>query len=67
MAQITVENLGKIYRVAARDPGLAGAFRGLFRRRHKCAAYARRSLTRQRWHPHTPANRSPFDAPGNVS
>jgi len=34
MAQITVENLGKIYRVAARDPGLAGAFRGLFRRRH---------------------------------
>jgi len=35
MAQITVENLGKIYRVAARDPGLAGAFRGLFRRRHK--------------------------------
>ncbi|MBS0472599.1 MAG: ABC transporter ATP-binding protein [Proteobacteria bacterium] len=33
MTQITVENLGKIYRVAARDPGLAGAFRGLFRRR----------------------------------
>jgi len=35
MTQITVENLGKIYRVAARDPGLAGAFRGLFRRRHR--------------------------------
>jgi len=35
MAQITVENLGKIYRIAARDPGLAGAFRGLFRRRHR--------------------------------
>src|SRR3569832_1431000 len=35
MAQITVENLGKIYRIAARDPGLSGAFRGLFRRRHK--------------------------------
>ena len=33
MAQITVENLSKIYRVAERDPGLAGAFRGLFRRR----------------------------------
>lgn len=35
MTQITVENLGKIYRVAARDPGLAGAFRGLFRRRQR--------------------------------
>ncbi|MDV6329172.1 hypothetical protein Q5L94_14080, partial [Idiomarina sp. Sol25] len=35
MAQITVENLGKIYRVTARDPGLAGAFRGLFQRRHR--------------------------------
>ena len=35
MAQIKVENLSKIYRVALRDPGLAGAFRGLFRRRHK--------------------------------
>ncbi len=35
MAQITVENLGKIYRIAARDPGLSGAFRGLFRRRHR--------------------------------
>jgi viologen exporter family transport system ATP-binding protein len=35
MAQIGVENLSKTYRVAARDPGLAGAFRGLFRRRHK--------------------------------
>ena len=35
MTHITVENLSKIYRVAARDPGLAGAFRGLFRRRHR--------------------------------
>jgi ABC-2 type transport system ATP-binding protein len=35
MAQISVENLGKTYRVAERDPGLAGAFRGLFARRHK--------------------------------
>ncbi|MEI9991072.1 MAG: ABC transporter ATP-binding protein [Rhizomicrobium sp.] len=35
MAQIKVENLGKIYRVAVRDPGLVGAFRGLFRRQHK--------------------------------
>ncbi|HEY4943755.1 MAG TPA: ABC transporter ATP-binding protein [Rhizomicrobium sp.] len=35
MAQINVENLSKTYRVAARDPGIAGAFRGLFRRRHK--------------------------------
>ncbi|HXC56541.1 MAG TPA: ABC transporter ATP-binding protein [Rhizomicrobium sp.] len=35
MAQISVENLSKTYRVAARDPGLAGAFRGLFRRRHR--------------------------------
>jgi ABC-2 type transport system ATP-binding protein len=35
MAQISVENLSKTYRVAARDPGIAGAFRGLFRRRHK--------------------------------
>ena len=35
MAQIKVENLSKIYRVAARDPGLAGAFRGLFHRQHK--------------------------------
>jgi ABC-2 type transport system ATP-binding protein len=35
MAQISVENLGKIYRVAARDPGIGGAFRGLFRRRHR--------------------------------
>jgi ABC-2 type transport system ATP-binding protein len=35
MAQITVENLSKIYRVTARDPGLAGAFRGLFRRRSR--------------------------------
>jgi ABC-2 type transport system ATP-binding protein len=35
MTHITVENLSKIYRVAARDPGLGGAFRGLFRRRHR--------------------------------
>ncbi|MBV9046026.1 MAG: ABC transporter ATP-binding protein [Alphaproteobacteria bacterium] len=35
MAQITVENLGKIYRIAARDPGIGGAFRGLFHRRMK--------------------------------
>ncbi len=35
MAQINVENLSKTYRIAARDPGLAGAVRGLFRRRHK--------------------------------
>jgi ABC-2 type transport system ATP-binding protein len=35
MAHINVENLSKTYRIAARDPGLAGAFRGLFRRRHR--------------------------------
>ncbi|HEX4301195.1 MAG TPA: ABC transporter ATP-binding protein [Rhizomicrobium sp.] len=35
MAQINVENLSKTYRIAARDPGIGGAFRGLFRRRHK--------------------------------
>ena len=35
MAQIEVENLSKTYRIAARDPGIAGAFRGLFRRRHR--------------------------------
>jgi viologen exporter family transport system ATP-binding protein len=35
MAQISVENLSKIYRVAARDPGLSGALRGLFRRRYR--------------------------------
>ena len=35
MAQIRVENLSKTYRIAARDPGIAGAFRGLFRRRHR--------------------------------
>ena len=35
MAQITVENLGKIYHVATRDPGVAGALRGLFHRRRK--------------------------------
>ncbi|MEI9997098.1 MAG: ABC transporter ATP-binding protein [Rhizomicrobium sp.] len=35
MAQIDVENLSKTYTIAARDPGLAGAFRGLFRRRQR--------------------------------
>ena len=35
MAQISVENLSKIYRVSVRDPGLAGAFRGLLRRRQR--------------------------------
>ncbi|HJW42011.1 MAG TPA: ABC transporter ATP-binding protein [Rhizomicrobium sp.] len=35
MAQIRVENLSKTYRVGVRDPGLAGAFRGLFRRRQR--------------------------------
>ena len=35
MMQIKVDDLSKIYRIAARDPGLAGAVRGLFRRRHK--------------------------------
>jgi len=38
MAQIRVENLSKTYRVAVRDPGLAGAARGLFRRRHRDVA-----------------------------
>jgi ABC-2 type transport system ATP-binding protein len=38
MAQINVENLSKTYRVAVRDPGIAGAFRGLFRRRHRDVA-----------------------------
>src|ERR1041385_5414971 len=33
MSQILVEALGKTYRVAERDPGLAGALRGLVRRR----------------------------------
>ena len=35
MAQILVENLSKTYRIAARDPGLAGAVRGLFHRRSR--------------------------------
>jgi ABC-2 type transport system ATP-binding protein len=35
MAQIRVENLSKTYRVAARDPGLAGAVLGLFHRRSR--------------------------------
>jgi ABC-2 type transport system ATP-binding protein len=38
MAQIRVENLSKTYRIAARDPGLAGAVRGLFRRRYRDVA-----------------------------
>jgi ABC-2 type transport system ATP-binding protein len=33
MAQITVEDLSKRYSIAQRDPGIAGAFRGLFHRR----------------------------------
>jgi ABC-2 type transport system ATP-binding protein len=33
MAHISVENLCKTYRVAARNPGIAGALQGLFRRR----------------------------------
>jgi len=35
MAQIRVEKLSKTYRVAARDPGLGGALRGLFHRRSR--------------------------------
>ena len=35
MAQIRVENLSKSYRIAARDPGLGGAVRGLFHRRSR--------------------------------
>jgi len=39
MTQISVENLSKTYHVAVRDPGLGGAFRGLFHRRtHAVAA-----------------------------
>jgi ABC-2 type transport system ATP-binding protein len=33
MPQILVEELSKTYRIAERDPGTLGAFRGLFRRR----------------------------------
>ena len=33
MSQILVEELSKTYRIAERDPGVAGAVRGLFRRR----------------------------------
>jgi ABC-2 type transport system ATP-binding protein len=33
--QIVVENLTKTFRVAERDPGVGGAFRGLVRRRHR--------------------------------
>ena len=35
MAHIVVENLVKTFRVAERDPGMAGAFRGLVQRRHR--------------------------------
>jgi ABC-2 type transport system ATP-binding protein len=35
MPQIVVERLAKTYRVAERDPGLSGAIKGLFRRRHR--------------------------------
>ena len=35
MSQIVVENLRKSFQVAERDPGLAGAFRGLFHRRYR--------------------------------
>jgi ABC-2 type transport system ATP-binding protein len=35
MPQILVQDLAKTYRVAERDPGLAGAVRGLVRRRHR--------------------------------
>jgi ABC-2 type transport system ATP-binding protein len=33
MPQILVEELSKTYRIAERDPGVAGAIKGLFRRR----------------------------------
>src|SRR5262245_25414726 len=35
MAQIVVENLVKVFRVAERAPGMWGAVRGLVRRRHR--------------------------------
>jgi ABC-2 type transport system ATP-binding protein len=35
MAQIVVEHLRRGFRVAERDPGMLGAFRGLLRRRHR--------------------------------
>jgi ABC-2 type transport system ATP-binding protein len=35
MPHILVENLVKTFRIAERDPGLAGAFRGLVRRRYR--------------------------------
>jgi len=35
MAQITIEDLSKRYSIAQRDPGIAGALRGLVRRRHR--------------------------------
>ncbi len=35
MAHIVVENLVKTFRVAERDPGMAGAFRGLVQRRYR--------------------------------
>ena len=49
MAQIRVENLSKTYRVAARDPGLGGALRGLFHRRYRdIAALDRVSFSLER-------------------
>ena len=35
MAQITVENLVKTYRIAERNPGIWGALRGVVHRRHR--------------------------------
>ena len=35
MPQILVENLTKTYRISERDPGLMGAVRGLWQRRHR--------------------------------
>src|SRR5215211_962977 len=35
MSQIVVEDLEKRFRIAERDPGLGGAFRGLVRRRYR--------------------------------
>ena len=35
MPQILVENLTKTYRISERDPGLLGAVRGLWQRRHR--------------------------------
>jgi len=35
MPQILVDNLRKTYRISERDPGVLGALRGLFQRRHR--------------------------------